>query len=185
MQTNRSVLANILLSHVIYQDLPGAIDWLTRVFGFTEHYRYGEPVSGAQLLLGDACIMVRQAKPGQKSPAQLGYGTQSLTVFLEDVDAHYDRVKASGAKIVEELHETEYGERQYAVEDLDGHHWLFSRHARDVSPEQWGAKIAKSPSLLEIAGPSTAKVVRFANDRDDRDFATLRLVSQTSCCSAA
>jgi uncharacterized glyoxalase superfamily protein PhnB len=29
-------------------------------------------------------------------------------------------------------HETVYGERQYGAEDLEGHHWLFSRHARDA-----------------------------------------------------
>jgi hypothetical protein len=42
---------------------------------------------------------------------------------------------------VEELHETEYGERQYGVEDIEGHRWLFAKHARDVSPEEWGAKV--------------------------------------------
>jgi len=44
---------------------------------------------------------------------------------------------------VEEPHETEYGEFQYAAVDLEGHHWLFSRHARDVAPEDWGAVVAK------------------------------------------
>ena len=29
--------------------------------------------------------------------------------------------------------------------DLDGHRWLFSRHARDVSPAEWGATIAELP----------------------------------------
>jgi uncharacterized glyoxalase superfamily protein PhnB len=43
---------------------------------------------------------------------------------------------------VEDLHETAYGERQYGVEDLEGHHWLFSRHARDVDPAEWGATVA-------------------------------------------
>jgi uncharacterized glyoxalase superfamily protein PhnB len=142
MLTNRSVPANIVLPHIVYQDLADAIVWLNTTFGFAEHYRYGEPVSGAQLHLGDAWIMVRQARPGCASPAQLGYGTQSLTVFVHDVDAHFRRTKSANAKIVEDLHETEYGERQYGVEDLDGHHWLFSQHARDVSPDQWGAKIA-------------------------------------------
>lgn len=93
------------------------------------------------MTFGRACVMVRQARPGQSSPAKLGYGTQSLTVFVEDVDAQFAKVKSLGAKIVEELHETEYGERQFGVEDLDGHHWLFARHARDVSPDQWGATI--------------------------------------------
>ena len=141
MLDNRSVPANILLSHVVYQDLPKAIEWLQRVFGFAEHFRYGQPVSGAQMLFGRACIMVRQARPEQSSPAKLGYGTQSLTVFVEDVDAQFAKVKSQQAKIVEELHETEYGERQFGVEDLDGHHWLFARHARDVSPDAWGATI--------------------------------------------
>lgn len=50
---------------------------------------------------------------------------------MDDVDAHYRRAKAAAAKILEEPHVTEYGERQYAAEDLDGHDWLFSQHARD------------------------------------------------------
>lgn len=141
---NRSVLADIILPHIEYQNLPKAIAWLTRVFGFTEHYEYGDPVSGAQMLLGEACVMVRQAKPDQKSPAKLGYGTQSLTIFIEDVEAQYKKAKPAGAKIVEELHETVYGELQFGVEDLDGHHWLFSRHARDVDPKEWGARVANS-----------------------------------------
>jgi uncharacterized glyoxalase superfamily protein PhnB len=97
--------------------------------------------------LGSAWMMIGQTKPNHATPAQLGYGTQSLTIFVEDVDAHFERAKAAGAKIVEELHETEYGERQYGVEDLAGHHWLFSRHARDVSPEAWGAVIRQAAAM--------------------------------------
>jgi uncharacterized glyoxalase superfamily protein PhnB len=145
MVKNRSVPAGSMLPHLVYQDVARAIVWLTKTFGFTEHYRYGEPagpVSGAQMHLGDAWIMLRTARPGSASPAQVGHWTQSLTVFVDDVDAHFNKAKAAGAKIVEDLNETAYGERQYGVEDLDGHHWLFSRHVRDVSPEDWGATIA-------------------------------------------
>jgi uncharacterized glyoxalase superfamily protein PhnB len=143
MLTNRSVPANIILPHVVYQDVAVAIAWLNKTFGFIEHYRYGD-ANGAQMHLGDAWIMLRRSRPGSGSPAQLGYETQSLTVFVEDVESHFERSKSAGAQIVEELHETPYGELQYGVEDLDGHHWLFSRHARDVSPEAWGAKLAAS-----------------------------------------
>ena len=141
MATNRSVPADLLLPHISYPDLPEAIAWLTKAFGFAEHYRYGEPISGAQLHLGKACIMVKSA-PGQATPRQLGYGTQSLTVFVGDVDAHYARARSAGAEILEEPHETVYGERQYRAADIDGHHWLFSQHARDLSPEEWGATVA-------------------------------------------
>lgn len=143
MIPNRTVPTDTVLPHITYRNLDQAIPWLTRTFGFTEHYRYGDPISGAQLFAGRACIMVRTAKPESKTPAQLGYGTQSLTIFLEDVDTHFQHTKSAGATIVEDLHETAYGEFQYAALDLDGHHWLFSRHARDLSPDDWGAQLAK------------------------------------------
>ncbi len=76
--------------------------------------------------LGDAWIMLHSARAGCASPAQVGYRTQRLTVFTDDVDAHFEQAKSSGARIVEDLHETGYGERQYGAEDLEGHHWLFS-----------------------------------------------------------
>jgi uncharacterized glyoxalase superfamily protein PhnB len=141
MLSNRSVPCNTILPHVMYQNLSDAVEWLTRVFGFVEHYRYGEPVSGVQVFAGGGCLMLKEAR-GHASPATLGFGTQMLTVFVEDVEAHYARSQAEGASIREELHETIYGELQYGVEDLDGHLWLFSRHARDVGPAEWGAQVA-------------------------------------------
>lgn len=144
MLKNRSVPTDVILPHITYRNVGDAMAWLTKVFGFTEHFRYGKPggpVEGAQMHLGDAWIMLNSVRGKCASPADTGSGTQSLTIFIEDVDGHYERAKSAGARIVEELHETAYGERQYGVEDLDGHHWLFSRHARDVSPVEWGATI--------------------------------------------
>src|ERR1700722_19840940 len=109
MTVNRSLPTDTVLPHVMYQDIANAIAWLTRVFGFREHYRYGEPVSGAQMYAANACIMLKSAR-GHATPAQLGYGTQSLTIFVDDVDEHFARTKAAGAKIIEDLHETIYGE---------------------------------------------------------------------------
>jgi predicted enzyme related to lactoylglutathione lyase len=153
MMENRSVPPDTILPHVAYRDVAEAIAWLTKAFGFSEHYRYGEPggpISGAQMHLGNAWIMVKRARTGAASPAQLGYGTQSLTVFVDDVDAHFRLAKAAGAKIVEDIQETVYGERQYGAEDLDGHHWLFSQHARDLSPDEWGATVAGHPRQLAL-----------------------------------
>lgn len=135
-----------VLPHVVYQNVAEALAWLTMTFGFTEHYRYGEHdglVSGAQMHAGNAWIMLTSARPGRASPVEAGHRTQFLTVFLDDVDAHFERTKSTGARIVEEIQETIYGERQYAAEDLEGHHWLFSKHVRDVSPGEWGATEAE------------------------------------------
>lgn len=139
---NRSVPVDTVLPHIVYKKLPTAIEWLSKAFGFREHYRYGEP-SGAQMHLGNAYIMVRSARPGDATAKPGAEQAASLTVFVEDVDAHFRQAKAAGAKIVEELHEVMYGEKQYGVEDLEGHRWLFSQHVRDVNPEEWGAKVAE------------------------------------------
>jgi uncharacterized glyoxalase superfamily protein PhnB len=142
MLRNRSVPVDTVLPHVTYKNLPDAIRWLKTTLGVVEHYRYGDPVSGAQMRLGNAWFMVRAARGDYRCPAELGFGTQSVTVFLENVEEHYARSRAAGVTIVEDLHETEYGELQYAITDPEGHQWLFSRHARDVSPDAWGATLS-------------------------------------------
>lgn len=146
MLTNRSVPVDTVLPHLVYSNVATAIEWLSRAFGFTEHYRYGAPdsPSGAQLQLGRACIMLREARPGEATPSQAGAWTQSLTIFVDDVDTHFTRAKSAGATIVEEPHETMYGEYQFGVIDFEGHHWLFSRHAKNIAPADWGAHVNPS-----------------------------------------
>ncbi len=138
---NRSVPVSTVLPHLTYRDIGEASEWLTRVFGFKEHFRYGQPVAGVQMFLGGAVIMISGPRERTQSPAIVGSNTQMITVIVADVDAHYARTRAEGATIWEELHETIYGERQYGVEDLDGHRWIFADHARDLSPDEWGATI--------------------------------------------
>jgi len=96
MIENRSVPANELIGHVVYEDLAQAIPWLSKAFGFSEHFRYGDRPDGAQVHLGNAWIMVRSTRGDGLTPAKLGYGTQSLSVFVDDVDGHCRRAKAAG-----------------------------------------------------------------------------------------
>lgn len=46
-------------------------------------------------------------------------------VFAEDIDATYEELKSSGAKIVEPLETKPWGLRQFTVEDLDGNRFYF------------------------------------------------------------
>jgi uncharacterized glyoxalase superfamily protein PhnB len=141
---NRSVPSETVLPHLVYQDVAAAVDWLSSRFGFAEHFRYGDPTapSGAQMHLGEAWIMLSSARDGRSSPAKLGAWTQSLTIFVADVEQHYAHARSQGVQIVEEPHETIYGEFQYAAEDIEGHLWIFSRHAHDLAPGEWGAIVA-------------------------------------------
>lgn len=140
MAHNRSVPVDTVLPHLVYDDPGAAAKWLANAFGFEERYRYGEAPDGVQMSFGSVCLMLSRSREGRGGPKRLGSWTQMLTIFVEDVDAHYARAKAAGAEISEEPHETVYGEYQYGAIDPEGHRWLFSRHARDVAPQDWGAK---------------------------------------------
>lgn len=141
---NRSVPTDAILPHVAYEDVAGAIEWLSKAFGFVEHYRYGPPDTpqGAQVHRGDAWIMLEIARPGKSSPNALRGMTQYLTLFVDDVDQVFAAAKEAGAKVVEEINETMYGERQFVVHDPEGHSWLISQHVSDADPASWGAYVA-------------------------------------------
>jgi predicted enzyme related to lactoylglutathione lyase len=46
-------------------------------------------------------------------------------VFAEDIDATFEELRSSGAKIVEPLEKKPWGLRQFTIEDLDGNRFYF------------------------------------------------------------
>jgi uncharacterized glyoxalase superfamily protein PhnB len=66
-----------------------------------------------------------------------------IMVRVYDIDRHYEHVKESGAAIVNPPADYPYGERQYTLDDIGGHHWTFSQTIADVDPESWGGILLK------------------------------------------
>jgi uncharacterized glyoxalase superfamily protein PhnB len=58
---------------------------------------------------------------------------QSLYVYVDDVDAHFRNAVEAGAEPLTEPADMFWGDRMYAVKDLEGHHWSFAQHVRDVA----------------------------------------------------
>jgi uncharacterized glyoxalase superfamily protein PhnB len=77
-----------------------------------------------------------------KSPDELGGRTQLTYIYVDDVDVHYERAKAAGARIERELETQFYGDRSYAVHDPEGHAWSFATHVHDPTPEEMQAAMA-------------------------------------------
>jgi PhnB protein len=50
-------------------------------------------------------------------------------VYVDDVDAHFARAQEGGARILSAVEDTSFGDREYRVEDLEGHRWMFAQHA--------------------------------------------------------
>ncbi len=128
-----------VMPYLLYEDSDSALDFLTSAFGFTEKVRMTDDngrVNHAEVELGGGVIMLGTPDKDYKNPKKLGGKTQSIYVYVEDVDAHFERAKAAGAKIVREPEDQFYGDRNYGVEDPEGHEWYFGTHVRDVSPEE-------------------------------------------------
>jgi len=105
-----------------YPDVNQASAWLCEAFGFTVRLRIGS--HRVQLNAGDGAVIVREMRPNE-AEAPLGNG-HSVTVRVDDADAHCLRAKNHGALITQHPTTHPYGERQYSVDDFAGHSWTFS-----------------------------------------------------------
>jgi PhnB protein len=128
--------------YLLYEDVGAALEWLSRAFGFRERLRFqGEDgaVTHAEMELDGGEVMLGWPGPDYRNPRRLGQTTQLVHVYVEDVDAHFERAREVGAEIVSEPQDQEYGDRRYDVKDPEGHLWSFAQHVRDVTPDEWGA----------------------------------------------
>ena len=136
-----------VMPYLLYEDSDAALEFFVNAFGFTEKLRMtGDDgrVNHAEVQMNDGVIMFGTPPGDYKSPAKLGGKTQSVYVYVDDVDMHYERAKQAGAKIVREPEDQFYGDRNYGVEDPEGHEWYFGTHVRDVSPEEMQTATATS-----------------------------------------
>ncbi|MBW2421214.1 MAG: VOC family protein [Deltaproteobacteria bacterium] len=127
--------------NVFYDDPAAALDWLAKSFGFQLRMSMPGPdgkVMHAEMDVEDSVIMLSPTtdKEQWRSPKSLdGCVTQSLYIYIDDVDAHYGIARAAGAKILAEPEEMFWGDRTYMAEDPEGHRWTFAQQVRVVSPE--------------------------------------------------
>ena len=134
MVQDTQAVTQALFPFLRYRDAPAAIDWLEKAFGFVERLvipNENGTVAHAELSLGPGVIMLATARDDDlrmKSPRDLGAVTQGIYVYLEDPDAHCKRARASGAEIIREPDDTDYGSREYTARDLEGHLWSFGTY---------------------------------------------------------
>jgi PhnB protein len=125
---------------VAYEDGVAALEWLVKAFGFRERARMCDPggrLTHGELEVGDNVIMLASPTPDYESPkrhretcerarkwSSVPWVVNGVLVFVDDIDAHFKRAKASGAKILSEIEDGPPG-RRYRAEDLEGHRWFF------------------------------------------------------------
>ena len=126
-----------------------AIDFYTTVLGATERVRMPAPdgkVGHAELMIGDSVIMLADEFPdmGAPSPRSLGGTPVTMNIYVEDVDAVYERAMQAGAKALGPVQDQFYGDRSGQFEDPFGHRWNVATHVEDVPPDEMARRAAEA-----------------------------------------
>ncbi|PTT82353.1 glyoxalase, partial [Pelomonas sp. HMWF004] len=125
-----------------------AIAWYQQAFGFAVEIIVDDGDGGvahSELRYGEALIMVAQPSAdrdarfgvtGSAPGSAGGSNTQSLFLYVDDVDAHCAQARAAGARITYEPADSDHGpehwcDRTYACVDPEGHLWWFSQRLRN------------------------------------------------------
>jgi PhnB protein len=118
-----------------------AIEFYKAVFNATESMRLtdaGGKVAHAELTIGRSPLMLADeyAEMGCTTPQKLGGSPVTLMLYVEDVDACFERAIAAGATAIRPIEDQFYGDRTGTLSDPFGHVWMVASHVEDVAPDE-------------------------------------------------
>jgi PhnB protein len=104
----------------------GLVDFLTRVFGAVETSSTQGSAGGThrEVRIGNSMIMIGEGGREGTVP----FRPAELHVYVEDVDAAFQRALAAGGTSLGEPADRPYGERAGFVRDAFGNHWFIATH---------------------------------------------------------
>jgi PhnB protein len=133
---------------ISYEDGIAALEWLVKAFGFRERARISDATGRlmhGELEVGDGVVMVASPTPDYEGPkrhrescerarkwSSVPWIIDGVLVQVDNLDAHFERAKASGATILSEIEEGPPG-RRYRAEDLEGHRWFFLERDHSIA----------------------------------------------------
>jgi len=129
-----------VVPYLAYEDGVAAMHWLARAFGFEIRTCLlsddGRLMHG-ELKVGDSTIMVASPTPDYEGPArhrthcaasarwsEVPWLINGVVVQVDDIDAHYARAVAAGARVLGEIQDGPPA-RRYRAEDCEGQRWMF------------------------------------------------------------
>ncbi len=126
---------------LIVKDGEAAIEFYKKSFGAEERHRMKGPdgrIAHAELKIGDSIFMLSDEFPQMKclSPNSIGGSSVAMYVYVEDVDAIFDKAVTAGAKVIDPVKDQFWGDRHGRLEDPSGHLWSIATHKKDLSPEE-------------------------------------------------
>ena len=118
--------------YLIVKGAAQLIDFLKEAFGAQETFRMpgGGGIMHAEVRIGDSMVMMSDAM-GEYGPMPT-----MLFLYVDDVDAVYERALKAGGLSTQEPENQFWGDRAGAVKDAFGNQWWIATHVEDVPVEE-------------------------------------------------
>jgi uncharacterized glyoxalase superfamily protein PhnB len=123
------------------RDAARAIEFYKKAFGEKERGAMKGPdgkIMHAELMIGDSIIMLADEFPefGALSPQSVGGSASTLHIYLDGVDAAFDRAVQAGAEVEMPVMDQFWGDRYGKLKDPFGHKWSIATHVKDMSADE-------------------------------------------------
>jgi uncharacterized glyoxalase superfamily protein PhnB len=131
--------SHTITPYLVVEGVPKLIEFLKQAFGAQELGRMARPDGGvmhAEVKVGDSKLMMGEPMGDWKAKPC------SLYLYVEDVDAVYQRAIQAGGTSVSEPSDQFYGDRTGGVIDPSGNYWGIATHVEDVSHEEMAKRAA-------------------------------------------
>lgn len=96
----------------------------------------GKAIGHAELRIGDSIFFLADEFPPCQSPLAFGGSPVTLSLYVEDCDAVFNRAVAAGATVRMPPADMFWGDRYGQIVDPFGHVWALCTHKEDVAPEE-------------------------------------------------
>lgn len=123
------------------RDAARAIEFYKNAFGAVERGVMKGPdgkIMHAELTIGDSIVMLSDEFPefGALSPQSTGGAGMGLHIYVDGVDAAFDRAVQAGAEVEMPVMDQFWGDRYGKLKDPFGHKWSIATHTADLSLEE-------------------------------------------------
>ena len=108
----------------------------------------GKSIVHADLQIGDSRLLLVDEFPemNARGPLTIGGSPVSIHMFVEDVDAAFERALAAGAEVRMPLADQFWGDRYGVLADPFGHIWSLATHKEDLTAEEIGERMQSAGS---------------------------------------
>lgn len=130
-----------LTPHLCIKDCSSAIDWYKKVFAAREIFRNSLPdgsIIHARLEIGGSMIMLNDEFPdmGATGPSDTTRSPVTVHLYVDDVDALWERALAAGATPSFPLDDMFWGDRYGCIKDPFNHQWSLATVKEVLTPHE-------------------------------------------------